>query len=54
VEARLGTAEYAGPYVCVDDDDDFRAGQPLVQIDPDVGLTRLDAERCIEILTSAT
>ena len=54
VEARLGTAEYAGPYVCVDDDDDFRAGQPLVQTDPDVGLTRLDAERCIEILTSAT
>jgi hypothetical protein len=53
VEAWLGTAEYSGPYVCLDDDDDFRAGQPLVQTNPDVGLTRWDAERCIEILTSA-
>jgi hypothetical protein len=53
VEAWLGNNEYAAPYVCVDDDD-FRAGQPLVQTKPELGLTRLDSERCIEILMSAT
>jgi hypothetical protein len=53
VEAWLGNNEYAGPYVCVDDDDDFRAGQPLIQTNPEVGLTSLDAKRCIEVLLSA-
>lgn len=53
VEAWLGNNNYAGPYVCVDDDADFRVGQPFVRTNPEMGLTSLDAERCIEVLTSA-
>jgi hypothetical protein len=52
VEAWLSNNDYAGPYVCVDDDDDFRIGQPLIQTNREVGMTRLDAERCVEVLTS--
>jgi hypothetical protein len=52
VEAWLSNNEYAGPYVCVDDDEDFRVGQPLVRINREFGLTRRDAERCVEVLTA--
>ena len=52
VAAWCANNDYDGPYVCVDDDDDFRVGQPLVRTNREVGLTRLDAERCVEILTS--
>jgi hypothetical protein len=52
VEAWLSNNDYTRPYVCVDDDADFRVGQPLVQTNPEVGMTSLDAELCVEVLTS--
>ena len=53
VQAWLLNNDYAGAYVCLDDDEDFRKGQLLVQTDRDVGLTNLDVARCLELLAPA-
>jgi hypothetical protein len=40
-------------YVCLDDDQDFNPGQPLVHCDHDFGLTAEKADECIRILNAA-
>jgi HAD domain in Swiss Army Knife RNA repair proteins len=52
VHAWLANNDFSGRYVCLDDDDDFRVGQPLVRTDREVGMTSLDAALCVELLTS--
>jgi hypothetical protein len=39
------------PYVCLDDDSDFLPGQPLVWVDPDVGLQVADIDAAFRLLT---
>lgn len=42
--------ETAPKYICVDDDSDFLPHQTLVQTNNKYGLTKENAERCIELL----
>jgi len=41
---------FTGRYVCLDDEDDFLSGQPLVQTNFAEGLTAEIADRCIRLL----
>lgn len=40
-------------YVCLDDDSDFLPGQHLVKTNGQVGLTAVEADKCIAILNAA-
>jgi hypothetical protein len=48
--AWLKFSDFTGPYVCLDDDNDFDVDQPLIQTSREVGLTLDDAVRAIDVL----
>lgn len=39
-------------YACLDDDGDFLPEQPLILINPDVGLTDSDVARCLDVMAT--
>jgi hypothetical protein len=47
VDAWLAMHGWGGPYVCIDDDQDFAPDQPHIQTNPDVGLTDADVSRSL-------